>query len=138
MEYIDINDTSNKRNGCLTDTLKVGCGFILGIICTVLFLMFYANVMAPKEVDEEDEEDTPMTYSSPDGDTQYYKVTSQKGKATIHTGMSKDSVMLLLGDPTGFMSFEDFDMITYEYGDAGRHVLQIKFNKGKVGSVMQY
>ncbi len=24
------------------------------------------------------------------------------------------------------------------YGDASRHVLQIKFNKGKVGSVMQY
>lgn len=39
---------------------------------------------------------------------------------------------------TSNMSFEDFDMITYEYGDAGRHVLQIKFNKGKVGSVIQY
>ena len=71
-------------------------------------------------------------------DIRTFNVRSKKGKATIHTGMPKDSVIMLLGEPTEFISSEYMDNISYRYGNYDLKVLQIDFENGKVKSVSQH
>lgn len=71
-------------------------------------------------------------------EVRYFNVRSKKGKANIHTGMSKDSVIILLGEPMEFMSDGIIDNITYRYGNHDLNVLKIDFEKGKVKGVYQY
>lgn len=127
-----------KKSGCLADVLKVGCGFILGIICTIMFSGFFYFASAPKVEDIQREDEMPSLYGDSKGEIQYFKVRSNKGKATIHTGMPKDSVILLLGEPTEFMTSDFIDEITYRYGNYDLNSLHIEFRKGKVKSVSQH
>ena len=66
---------------------------------------------------------------------EYFQVTNGKKDVTIHTGMSKDSVIILLGQPTKFDKTEYLDEITYNYGRRGFSRLTIKFEDGKISSV---
>lgn len=77
-------------------------------------------------------------YAEEQQDFRTFNVRSKKGKATIHTGMPKDSVLLLLGEPTEFMSNDIMDNISYRYGNYDLNVLKIEFENGKVKSVYQY
>lgn len=71
-------------------------------------------------------------------EVRYFEVRSKKAKATIHTGMPKDSVILLLGQPTEFTSTDYIDEITYRYGNYDTNSLRIEFEDGKVNSVTQH
>ena len=73
-----------------------------------------------------------------EGDIRYFDVKSKKGEVRIHTGMPKDSVIMLLGKPSKFMSTEYSDEITYESGPYGTDMLMIDFEDGKVSSVIQF
>lgn len=123
-----------RRGGCFSDGLKVGCGFILGFIVSIFLMVFYFSSSGPLDsvIDDLDE------IESVNKEIRYFQVRSKKGKATIHTGMSKDSVILLLGQPTEFTSTDFIDNITYRYGEYNGNSLRIEFEKGKVSSVTQH
>ncbi len=127
------------------DVLKIGSGFIAGSLCTIILLGLIGRFMAVRQIKQE----TPnvrelMTMVEELNDDlnsveeRYFLVQSKKGKASIHTGMPKDSVILLLGQPTEFSSSSYLDRITYRYGEYDTNTLNIEFKKGKVSSVSQY
>jgi hypothetical protein len=120
----------------LEEGLKVGCGFILGVVSTVMFLSFSYFASVSNYSDEESEKKA--LYGVSKEEFQYYNVKSKKRKATIHTGMPKDSVILLLGEPTEFTSSDYIDEIVYRYGKYDINSLRIEFRKGKVKNVSQY
>ena len=110
-----------KKDGCLTGCLKMGCGFIIAL-WIIGFLIGFVSALS----DDDEAETTPI---------QYYQVTNGKKEVTIHTGMTKDSVIILLGQPTEFDSSDYRDEMTYNYGKMGLSHLTIKFKDGKVSSV---
>ena len=126
----------NKRSGCLGDGLKIGCGFIAGAFFMLILMgaFFYFGPSQDMDKVYNDFED----YAEEQQDIRTFNVRSKKGKATIHTGMPKDSVLLLLGEPTEFMSNDIMDNISYRYGNYDLNVLKIEFENGKVKSVSQH
>ena len=124
------------------DVLKIGIGFIAGSMFTFVAMMFVGYFMSLHDIRQEIEEDPILsprmgtTYDEA-SDMRYFQVRSKDRHATIHTGMSKDSVILLLGQPTEFHSSNYLDEITYRYGKYDLNSLRIEFEKGKVSSVVQ-
>lgn len=107
----------NRMRGCLKDILIViAVIFLIRVIIVVVALLW---------VNSKD-------HSIP---IQYYQVESESAEATIHTGMSKDSVIVLLGQPTEFDYNEYCDRITYRYGEYGFCKTEIEFEDGKVSCV---
>lgn len=130
-----------KKSGCLSNSLKVGCGFILGVIFSSMMAFFWSTKSMERIMDDDDPAliNRSMEYDSrPERPVQYFHVRSKKGKATIHTGMSKDSVMILLGQPTEFISTDYTDQITYRYGSYDLNSLTIDFEDGRISSVRQH
>ena len=126
-----------RRGGCFSDGLKVGCGFIIGFMVCLFLMLFSFSNSGPLDSVIDDLEDL-NEIESVNKEIRYFQVRSKKAKATIHTGMSKDSVILLLGQPTEFMSTDYIDNITYRYGEYNGNALRIEFEKGKVSSVTQH
>ena len=125
-----------RKSGCLGNSLKVGCGFILGVIFTSMMAFFWSSKSMERinedySVPNSEEE----LFDEPERPVQYFQVRSKKAKATIHTGMPKDSVILLLGQPTEFISTSYHDEITYRYGSYDLNYLQIEFRNGRISSV---
>lgn len=107
----------NRMRGCLKDILiLIAVIFLIRVIIVVVALLW---------VNSKD-------HSIP---IQYYQVESESAEATIHTGMSKDSVIVLLGQPTEFEYNEYCDRITYRYGEYGFCKTEIEFEDGKVSCV---
>ena len=107
----------NRMRGCLKDLLiLIAVIFLIRVIIVVVALLW---------VNSKD-------HSIP---IQYYQVESESAEATIHTGMSKDSVIVLLGQPTEFDYNEYCDRITYRYGEYGFCKTEIEFEDGKVSCV---
>ena len=107
----------NRMRGCLKDILFfIAVIFLIRVIIVVIALLW---------VNSKD-------HSIP---IQYYQVESESAEATIHTGMSKDSVIVLLGQPTEFEYNEYCDRITYRYGEYGFCKTEIEFEDGKVSCV---
>lgn len=107
----------NRMRGCLKDILiLIAVIFLIRVIIVVIALLW---------VNSKD-------HSIP---IQYYQVESESAEATIHTGMSKDSVIVLLGQPTEFEYNEYCDRITYRYGEYGFCKTEIEFEDGKVSCV---
>lgn len=69
--------------------LHILIGFIIGVICTLGVLYIYA-VMHQENIEAVE---TP-SYT--------YNVKTHDGTVTLHTGMSRDSVCLVLGEPDSF------------------------------------
>lgn len=128
-----------KKSGCFGNALKVGCGFILGVFFTSI-LVFFWSAKSTESIN--DDYSVPSSkkelYDEPERPVQYFHVRSKKAKATIHTGMPKDSVILLLGQPTEFISTSYHDEITYRYGSYDLNCLQIEFRNGMISSVSQH
>ena len=104
----------NRMRGCLKDILiLIAVIFLIRVIIVVVALLW---------VNSKD-------HSIP---IQYYQVESESAEATIHTGMSKDSVIVLLGQPTEFDYNEYCDRITYRYGEYGFCKTEIEFEDGKL------
>lgn len=121
-----------RRSGCLGNSLKIGCGFIAGVFVTLMAVAFFS-------VSDADNPDLSFDdFDEVKKEVRYFEVRSKKGKATIHTGMPKDSVILLLGQPTEFRSSDYIDEITYRYGNYDVKSLRIEFEDGKVNSVTQH
>lgn len=110
-----------KKDGCFTKGLKLGCSVVVGYWIIALFLFLFKVHSIETNADSQ-----PI---------QYFQVTNGKKEVTIHSGMSKDSVIILLGQPTEFDSSDYWDEITYNYGKMGLSRLTIKFKDGKVSSV---
>lgn len=126
MEQVQDNNHTHyvyvkEKDGCFTSCLKLGCGFIMALWIISFFIAFALALF-------EDEETEPA---------EYFQVTNGKKEVTIHTGMPKDSVILLLGQPTEFDKTKYWDEITYKYGAMGLCRLTVKFEEGKVSSVQK-
>lgn len=113
-----------KEDGCLSGCLKLGCGFIIAVWILLFFIGCWEGFWSALE--EKDET------------VQYFQVSNGEKTSVIHTGMSKDSVFILLGQPTKFDCDDFRDEITYEYGEYGESRLIIKFKDKKVSSVYKY
>ena len=107
----------NRMRGCLKDILILIAVIFLIRVIIVVVALFWVNS---------------KDHSIP---IQYYQVESESAEATIHTGMSKDSVIVLLGQPTEFDYNEYCDRITYRYGEYGFCKTEIEFEDGKVSCV---
>lgn len=72
---------------------------------------------------------------------QSFEVVTKTGKATLHLGMPKDSVVLLLGEPDESVahSFGDdiINEIGYKVKDKGYADLTFRFENGKLESFRQ-
>ena len=114
-----------KKDGCLTKGIKLGCGVIIAMHIMV-FIMCVALGFCKGSSDDKESLSSPV---------QYFQVTNGKKEVTIHTGMPRDSVILLLGQPTEFDCTKYHDRISYRYGKYGSCETEIEFNNGKVSSV---
>lgn len=135
-----MNNVPQKTSsGCWPNVLKVGCGFLAGIAVTIFAMIILANVMGRNSYPLQDEDKLESVLEDVDEneDIRYFDVKTKKGEARIHTGMPKDSVIMLLGKPSQFMSTEYSDEITYEFGPYDINMLTIQFKDGKVSSVIQ-
>lgn len=139
MDYDDERSVYARRkgNGCLTAFLNIGCGFILGVVCTIAFSGASYFFSAIKVVENNPEDEMQGIYYNVKDGVQYFTVRSKKGKAVIHTGMAKDSVVLLLGEPTEFNLSDHVDEITYRFGNLDMNTLHIEFEEGKVKRASQ-
>lgn len=109
----------NSR-GCL----KIGCLGII-ILC-VLFVVYSISVVS----------DDTSSYN-----TQPFEVVTKTGKVSLHLGMPKDSVVLLLGDPdeSSAHSFGNtiIDEIGYKVKGKSYADLNFRFENGKLESFRQ-
>ncbi|MBQ3325180.1 MAG: hypothetical protein IJG81_10120 [Muribaculaceae bacterium] len=136
-----MNMASQKSSsGCWTDVLKVGCGFLAGVAVSILAMVIWGISVSNNSIPISGVEEQESIFDdvTDEGDVRYFDVKSKKGEARIHTGMPKDSVIMLLGKPTQFMSTEYSDEITYESGPYDTNILTISFEDGKVSSVIQF
>ena len=108
-----------KDNGCF----KNGC---LGmVLLAVLFVIYSICVVS----------DTPERESQP------FEVVTKTGNVTLHLGMPKDSVILLLGEPDESEAYSIGSIIINEIGykvkDKGFADLTFRFENGKLDSFRQ-
>lgn len=72
--------------------LHILIGFVIGVICTlgVLYIMALYHQNTLEAID--------APYNS-------YNIKTKDGTVTLHTGMPRDSVYLILGEPDSFQTF---------------------------------
>ena len=75
-----------------------------------------------------------------DGEVQYIEVKGKKGNVTLHTGMTKDSVRILLGKPDN-VELRSYGNALEDWGYKIRNNyfpdLEINFEAGKLKSLRQ-
>lgn len=103
-------------------------GLIAGAILTVFFLYIMAVGSSSKDYHLESQ-------------VQYVEVKGRKGNVTLHTGMSKDSVKLLLGKPDQ-IDLDKIQNIHFEkwgYKLKNNYIsdLDIDFKDGKLKGIWQ-
>ena len=104
-----MNMTPQKSSsGCWPDVLKVGCGFLAGVAASILAMVVLGISMSGNSfpINGVEEQESIFDDVTEEGDIRYFDVKSKKGEVRIHTGMPKDSVIMLLGKPSKFMSTE--------------------------------
>ena len=76
-----------------------------------------------------------------DADVQYIEVSGKKGNVTLHTGMTKDSVRILIGKPDKVelrpFNFSTLEEWGYKIKDNYMPDLEISFEGGKLTSLRQ-
>ena len=76
-----------------------------------------------------------------DNKSQPFEVVTKSGNVTLHLGMPKDSVILLVGEPYEFRSFSLGNRVIYEIGyqvkEKGYTDLTFTFENGKLESFRQ-
>jgi hypothetical protein len=106
-------------------------GFIAGILATILVVFIIGlGLKANKDKKE---------YK-----VQYIEVEGKKGNATLYTGITKDSVRILLGKPDqvslreiGSTQYEDWGYVIKNKNGSNTSDLDIDFEDGKLKSVKQ-
>jgi hypothetical protein len=104
-------------------------GFISGILATLFFIFIISLGISSNNSKNELE-------------VQYIEITGKYGTATVHTGMSKDSVQILLGKPDEVDLDEMFNT-HYEkwgYNIKNEYIadLVIEFENAKLKGVRQH
>jgi hypothetical protein len=101
-------------------------GFIAGILAT-LFVLFLISLGISSNDSEHEFQVT------------YVEVTGKKGNVTLHTGMSKDSVQILVGKPDEIDSYELGNTYYEKWGFKLKNEyvsdLDIDFEDGKLKGV---
>ena len=126
-----------QSNGCMDTGLKVGCGFILGVLATSLILLIiWGGNMHSSSSDKTDDVETWKDY-------QTFELSTKNGVVTLHSYMSKDSVKILMGRPHS-ISVTDLGSAgvneTWEYKGRNSSIPEFTmvFSNGKLESVDQY
>ena len=115
---------------------------ITAYLVFMMFLPFFALHKAEKRASEIEKahmlEDSVSVLAEQEAPSiVYIRIHTSKGTVTVHTGMPKDSVLLLMGEPASF-SFGDssFERCEYSLGDY-KHV-NMFFQDGKLTEVKKY
>ena len=110
-----------KGNGCF----KTAC---LGmVILAVLFVLYSIGTVS----------------DGTENKAQPFEVVTKSGNVTLHLGMPKDSVILLVGEPYEFRSFSLGNRVIYEIGyqvkvkEKDHTDLSFRFENGKLESFRQ-
>jgi hypothetical protein len=107
--------------------------FIGGLITGILLTLFFLFVLAAGIKKKQNISDSVQI--------QYIDVKGRKGNTTLHTGMQKDSVLILVGKPeeVRLNSIGNFTYETWGYKLKNKYVadLEIEFEDGKLKGVRQ-
>lgn len=70
-------------------------------------------------------------------DTNYYNIETKKGTVVLFTGMTKDSIISLLGEPQSFHTMSDLGTEDLSYNTSGGYIndLHLTLEKGKLTDV---
>ncbi len=117
-----MNTDTCLRRGCMGILLVFGALFLLYIFVTI----WYVSDAAISE-----------------DNSRPFEIVTKKGPVTLHLGMPKDSVILLVGKPDDIRSHSDIgDDIIEEFGynvkDKGFNDLTFTFENGKLKEFRQY
>ncbi len=136
--------------------LKIGLGFVLGVICTfgVLYVISISQNTEENRLREEIRiqalknlnQSLSGNYSDENGEQniQSFELTTKKGIVKLRTFMPKDSVKILMGRPqsTDIQNNEYNGKVseTWKYKGTNRYIdeFTIEFSNGKLKSVDQY
>lgn len=136
--------------------LKIGLGFVLGVICTfgVLYVISISQNTEENRLREEIRiqalknlnQSLNGNYSDENGEQniQSFELTTKKGVVKLRTFMPKDSVKILMGRPqsTDIQNNEYNGEVseTWKYKGTNRYIdeFTIEFSNGKLKSVDQY
>lgn len=103
-------------------------GFVAGILATLFVLFIISIGISSNNLQDEVQ-------------VQYIEVTGKKGNVTLHTGMSKDSVQILVGKPDKINLSELLNTYyeTWGYKLKNKYIsdLDIEFEDGKLKGVRQ-
>ncbi|MFW5701124.1 MAG: hypothetical protein ACOCWM_05480 [Cyclobacteriaceae bacterium] len=112
-------------------------GFVVGILATLLFLFLISIGVASNNSENE----LQFQYSENEVQAQYIEVKGKKGNVTLHTGMSKDTVQMLVGKPDETDLYEMFNTYHEKWGYRLKNEyisdLEIDFEDGKLKGVRQ-
>lgn len=120
--------------------------FLAGFITGALFLFVIFNARYNNSEAEETRETISEQTASPEKKNysenyQFVEVRGKKGNATLHTGMSKDSVQSLLGKPdqVDLTTLGKTHHETWGYKVRNKYIpdLEIEFRNGKLDGVRQ-
>ena len=92
-------------------------GFVIGVVCTLGVLAIIATV-ASSNMQEEIK--VPVSY---------FDAKTKKGKVHLHTGMPKDSVLMLCGEPDEFRSttIQGHNMEHVGYQVSNKYISDLEF-----------
>lgn len=136
--------------------LKIGLGFVLGVICTfgVLYIISITQNTEENQLREEiriralknlnQSLDGTYTNENNQQNSQSFELTTKKGIIKLRTYMPKDSVKIIMGRPqsTDVRNNEFNGEVdeTWKYKGSNKYVdeFTIEFTNGKLKSVRQY
>lgn len=109
-------------------------GFVAGILATIFVLFLISHAVSSNHSENE-------VQAQHIEQVHYIEVRGKKGNVTLHTGMSKDSVKILVGKPdeTQLREFLNTYHETWGYKLKNKYIsdLDIDFEDGKLKGVRQ-
>jgi hypothetical protein len=136
--------------------MKISIGFIFGVVCTISVLYFISESRNTEENRLRDEiqmkmlKDLNESFDKIDKqenqqiNVQSFELTTNKGIVKLHTNMTKDSVMILMGRPRSTNinenEFNDNVNETWKFKGSNKYIdeFTIEFTNGKLKSVSQF
>ena len=114
-------------------------GFIAGMLC--LYIFSVRSEQSEQDLLKERVMLEVTNILDKKVEIQYVEIKGKKGTVTIHTGMPKDSVQMLVGKPDEINLFESgntsYEEWGYKLGNKYGTDLDIKFKDGKLEGVRQ-
>lgn len=129
---------------------KIGIGslaiviaiYIVYLMVVSLAVSYFAYNKATEMVDDTHKKVYVLDSSSPvladnKEDVVYIDIKLGKNTVTVHTGMSKDSVLMIVGQPSS-SNFGDRTHETCDYELPNYHRVHMIFSEGKLKQVIQH